>query len=411
MKDGKLGKIQTAVRILSEAVNEMPPNYPKRARLLMDRGHWGGALYERSGKAQAFTESVKAFEEAIELARPGHADRPIILITYGDLLMKQYQREKADADLERAEKLFDEAVRLTPPGHEYRMTSLLSLGDCLVTKFEKTKDIQDFDKAIKCCKDGIAATASDDLPVWGYSALSDCYLAKYRVTKAPGDLDEGFNAARRSEQVCPEHPGGLTAITKCYSASFKQTQSLEAIDSAIAYAKKAFEAAGCLNHLEWERCMDDYCDQYDAKYAKTLEEEDLDYCIWAREEQSKILCDADPARTHSLYLLCGFRFKKYQATEDVQVLLEAISVGEKGVSAHWLLTKSSERVALLDLLSSCYNAKLARKDLGKAEDLQKAISFGEEALKRMTQDDPRRAETKKKVNALRLDGFYEEPNK
>jgi tetratricopeptide (TPR) repeat protein len=417
LKDGKLGKIQLAVRLLSEAVDEAPLDHPKRALLLRDRGSWGGYLYERSGKAQDFTESVNACEEAISLATPEHADRPITLITYGDLLMKQYRREKVDANLERAEKLYEEAVHLTPPGHEYRMASMLSLGDCLIPKFEKTKDIQDIDKAIKCCKDGIAATKPPDLPVWGYSALSACYQAKYEVTKARSDIDEAANAARKSEQLCPEHPYGLTALVKCCSTSYKQTQSLKEINSAIAYGQKALKAAGGLNQLQWEENICILGDQYDAKYAKTLNEEDLDNCIYCRREQSKVLCDADPARAHCLYLLCGFLFKKYQATdkhqaaEAVKVLLEAISAGEKGVSAQWLVPNDSERVALLDLLSSCYNAKLARKDLGKAKDLQKAISFGEEALQRMAQDDPRRAEIERKVNALRVDGFYKEPNK
>ncbi|KIX99533.1 uncharacterized protein Z520_05109 [Fonsecaea multimorphosa CBS 102226] len=415
LRDGSLKKLQLAVRLLTQAVKVAGPDHPHLMDFYRDQGYWGGFLYERTGDEEAFNMSVDAYAGALSEAglqgNKRYKSRPDLLMTLGDVFMKRYQMEKTDADLQRAEELYDEAISLATFGDDNHTTCVVSLGSCLLAKFEKTKDPDVLSKAIQCCQDGIEEFEYSQSLVWTYSVLSDCYLAKYKATKSPEDLEEAFQAAQKALDKIPYHSDGLNALTKCLLAKFEQTQSLRDIEEAIAKATTAADNSQ-LCRPQWEESLKNVGDCLDAKYAKTKKQKDLNDCIDFHEEMVKILCLADPARAHSFHMLCGLRFERYQRGKAGQVLLQAISEGEQGASVVWPGWKNPERALLLDLLASCYGAKLARKDLaGKslAKDLERAISCCGEALKIMGTDDPRREKTANKLKTLKVEGFYEEP--
>ncbi|KAM4060547.1 hypothetical protein HRG_001896 [Hirsutella rhossiliensis] len=406
LKSGKLREISMAVRLLGQAVDATPHDHPDRAMVLMRRGYWSGFLYERTGSAEVFADSLKAYEESFALAPPGHRDRPIMLVTFGDLLMKRYQREKTAEDLERAAKAYNEAVTITSSGQPFRMTSMLTFCEFLTIRFRESQNAEDINRAIEYCLQAGLEAGPTEMPEWGFIYLSACHLAKYEATKETEDLEQAFASTHGGFQDEPEDLDGLDALTRCWAAKARQTQSLDDISQAVDMSMKAAQKAQSIQ-LQWEERLCTMSDMGDLRYYVSKDLAHLDECIVAREELVKLLCPADPARTRSLHLLCDFCFRKYRAENDVKILKQAISAGEEAMSAMRPWPDHPDKAVLLDLLCSCYAARFA--EMGSHKDLEKAISTGEDALKRLSPEDGLKGETTNKVRSLKVDGFYEEP--
>lgn len=406
LESGKLRDISMAVRLLVQAVDATPRDHPDRAMVLMRRGYWGGFLYERTGSAEVFADALEAYEESFALAPPGHRDRPIMLVTFGDLLMKRYQREKTAEDMEAAAEAYNEAVTITSSRQTFRMTCMLTLCEFLTIRFRESQDADDMDTAIQYCLQAGVEAAPGEKPEWGFIYLSACHLAKYEATKETEHLERAFASTHGGFQGEPQDLDGLDALTRCWAAKARQTQSLDDIGKAVKTSVEAARMAQSIQ-LQWEERLCTMGDMGDLRYYLSKNLAHLDECIVAREGLVELLCAADPARTRSLHLLCDFLFKKYRAEKDVEILKRAVEAGEQAMSAMWPRPDHPDKAVLLDLLCSCHAARFA--EMGSHKDLDAAISAGEDALSRLSPEHGLREETTNKVRALKVHGFYEEP--
>ncbi|KAF4629702.1 hypothetical protein G7Y89_g8446 [Cudoniella acicularis] len=401
---GKLRPIETAVRLLGQAVEAAPPNHSEHGNFLRDQGYWGGYLYEPTGQIEVFAEALSACEEAVTLAPLRHENRAFFLVTLGNLLMKRYKREKTASDLD---KIYNEAVSLTPPGHLYRMASLVALSESRTTKFKVTNAPEDINEAIRCCQEAEKTAMPEDSLAGCLSTLSACHLAKFETTQTPEDLDEAILAAKRAIEQSSTDARARDSLTKCFGSKFQQTQDLDDLKQAIRLGTQAAQEAEPVR-LEWEKSLCILSDLQDAYFSKTGDR--LYSCIVSHEQIVKILPPAEPARVRSLHRLCDIHYERYQNEKKPFLLEDAIKTGELCVET-WAPAYPRKAQVLMQLSNCLADRLLAffeRKFVKfyNAKDLGKAIYYGEEAIKEMSPDDLLREEVLGKLRDLKVHGIY-----
>lgn len=264
-KKGKDSYLHLSIKILRQAVEKAPPDYPKLGKFHQDLGYWLSCRYELTESDEDSAEAPRNLEKSVELSGSKRDRLNSRLIALGDHLKHRYEIVKNPDDLERAGEALYRALRNAPEDHDVRPASLVTLAEFLVIKAKATHEKKLVYEAVCYCEQAIKLLRRDEMDLarqikntcqlmkyemvlmsfeleieCATATFSSCELAEYMITKETSDLESAIKLSRIALDDLSPAGFRLTCsinLRKALAFKYSTTGELKNLDEAISISK------------------------------------------------------------------------------------------------------------------------------------------------------------------------------
>ena len=208
--------LETAIKLLQDAVTATATNDPDRPERLSYLGAALGTRFERTGQETDLDEAIALLRSAIDQSSSHRPDRAKFLCNLGNALTIRFQCTRQLGNLDEAITHLRHAVTITATAHPNRPIYLFNLGNALRFRFEHAGQSADLDEAITVGRDAVSAIPLDrpDRPEY-VTNLGNVLLARYEHTGQSAYLDEAITLLRCAVTATPgDHPDRPAMLSK-----------------------------------------------------------------------------------------------------------------------------------------------------------------------------------------------------
>ncbi|KZV62715.1 TPR-like protein [Peniophora sp. CONT] len=304
------------------------------------------ARFARTGEVADLEQAISVYRRAVELAPDDYPDKPLLPDSLGCSFRLRFERTGELEDLEWAISFQRHAAEITPTGHPDELISYYTLGISLIARFERVGELSDLEQAVALYH-RVAEITPDGHPNKPilYDSSGRSLFARFKGTAELEDLEQAISFHRRAVERMldgdPNRPMHFANLAHLLSARFEHSGELEDLEQTISTYRYAVE----------------------------------------------LVSDDQPQKPTWLSRLCHELYHRFEHTGERDDIASAISAGYRAVE---LSPEGHE-----DLCSTMYSS-LARclqrrfEHIGDSvDDIQKAISLFEKAIKVIPAGDPR----------------------
>ncbi|MCJ1334091.1 hypothetical protein MMC10_010798 [Thelotrema lepadinum] len=340
-RSGDLDVLDGAIGFARVALFYTPRHHDDEGGRIDNLGNMLGSRYDRTGDVSYLEAAITVAQDALDSVPEDDPDRNICLSNLATKLIIRFNRQGNQADLDRSVVLVQEAVNITREGSPRYVSFLNNLSNILGTRYSHAHNMADFDASLAAMRRIVASASVLDPNRSNYHKNLGLKLAeRFELRGDRGDIDMAIAAARDACDISRQGPDRVS----CF-------------DTLMAHLKNRYERFGNLPDLE------------DAvKTARAIvEQTPRDHPSLARR------------RKHFVELLQD-RFARTGDTAHLEAALRVINTALQDglVNEEDSIDNPFGRSGWLDSLGVLLERRYER--LGKLDDLNSAISKGEEVV-------------------------------
>ncbi|KAH6974249.1 CHAT domain-containing protein [Ilyonectria sp. MPI-CAGE-AT-0026] len=401
------------------ALRTMNPPNPHRTKL------WRRLLENRAETKDAATTQqwVQESEDFLQNMSPDDPWHGLELLQLGMSYVEMYQQSKGMQHLDQAIKCYHQGLSVES-GNKHNHDMLLhGLATALWIRYGATELEKDLNVAIETSQ---KCLASDIDPLSQSQLISTGLLFRYSKTGKEADLDLSLQLRQKSLALMPDDDKNRASILHGMGVIFLERSTgkgaFSDLEAGIEHLGQAVQACSAQHHCRSEY-LSDLGRAYKARYLRTSDTKDMEMAIQRLQEAVETSEDNTVDRAICSVNLAdgyGLRFHFSKATSDLDLAIDyykkaihlehlhgegqnkprvlaclgniyVVGYLHNGDTTHWELGKSCLENAINQMpkdlflrgeylwhLGTGYHVTFKRT--GQNEDLQKAISFLEEAL-------------------------------
>ncbi|KAG9126750.1 hypothetical protein FRC07_002128 [Ceratobasidium sp. 392] len=246
---GKLGDLDSAIMLGSEAAYLIPEDHPKKPAILNDLGGNYRSRFGYLNETADLDAAIECHENAVSLTPDGQITTPRRLHNLGNSYFIRFRHLGQLKDIDKAIMLQTKAVCQVSDGNRYKPNLLSNLGNSYCGRYMHSEEATDCENAIKYNSAAVSLCPSDhpDKPTW-LSHLASCYFARFRRQNTSIDLDKATELSDLAVSLVPDgHPDKsiwLSNLADVYDARFRHSGIRSDIDKSITCFMEASKSAG-----------------------------------------------------------------------------------------------------------------------------------------------------------------------
>ncbi|MEU6248188.1 CHAT domain-containing protein [Glycomyces sp. NPDC047010] len=335
--------------------------------------------FEQTGSDTDLAEAIEAAESAVEAS---HAEDAHTLSNLGIVLRSQYERHGEPAALDRAIDLMRRARDTTPVSDPNHCVVASNLAAVLASRFEHSGDRRDIDEAAAAARSAVGLVQESSIRRGGIlSTLGTILRRRFDDLDDAADLDEAIGVTREALKTVSgtntmqrrSVQGNLSGMLVARYRLHRAPQDLE---EAVTFGRASVTEDSGRWHPAWTTLLSNFAGVLTVAYGESGELGLLDEAIAAAASCLEATPDgaADVARQASN--LGEGHLQRYRATGNAADLSRAIELAKK---AHALTVRDDSREAytLLRLLAA---AKAEYERTGAADELDRACDLAGRAV-------------------------------
>ncbi|CZR64738.1 uncharacterized protein PAC_14637 [Phialocephala subalpina] len=376
------------------ALRTMSPIDPGRRSLLINLGTLHCMRYDNRGTTEDFDQAITYVTTALSMSPWDFPLRHDLQYSLGTWFLDRYHMTQDATYLDRSVQAHEAALRLIPAGHPQLASRMATLAISLRERFERTDDINTLTRSIIVMEEAIRITPHNDpdrplrLVQFGI-----CLGKRFERIGNTTDLEEAIRLSEQAERLAGVGHGDRATILNQLGGwlgrRYENTRSVPDNERAIAVGNEAL-----LLSPDDPRVMHNLGNALRLRFVNSSARADLDDSIKLDARSRELLPAGSPEIVSALFSRAKGLIERFRLVGYIGDLEDAITSSKEAVE---IMPKNRlERFNIMMELAVSLKLRFEhsgrKSHSGSTEDLDDAISLGEQVLREAPRDYPERAD-------------------